>query len=157
MKKLLTLTIGLVLLALPSFAQQVAPGTTPVQQVQPLYACDVTATATGLASATTTATSGTNGSKTFYICHIDIVEAANALVTVGAGPNPTCTTTNLVTNLTWWGDNSALTQGSMRPIVTIAYGAVPLKSLTPGTAFTIACSGGQATQNVRINFSGFFN
>jgi hypothetical protein len=138
-------------------AQQQVPGATPVQSFQPLYACDQTFTATGAGNTTVTATSGAQNGKYFYVCHIDITEVANAAVTGAAGPQPTCTTSNLANNLTWWGDNGALTIGQMKPVIALVFGVVPLKTLQPGTAFTVACSGGQSTQSVRVNLSGFFN
>lgn len=137
-------------------AQQPVPGSTPVQAFQPLYSCNQTATATGLASATTTLTLTPPAGQYVYICSIDIVEAANALVTVGAGPAPLFTTTNLPVNLVWWGDNSALTQGVMKNVITLSFTTVPLKSNIAGTAFTLVATAGQATQNVRMNVTAFF-
>lgn len=139
-----------------SYAQVAVPGSTPVQSFQPLYSCDQTFTATGAGNATTTVTSGAQTGKYFYLCHIDIVEAANGAVTGAAGPAPTCTTTNLLNNLVWWGENGTLGTGAMKPILTLAFGSVPLKTLQASVAFTVACSGGQAAESVRINMSGFF-
>lgn len=139
-----------------AFAQQYVPGTTTVQSVQPLYACDQTATATGAANTAVTLTLTPPAGRYVYLCHVDIAVAANAAVTGAAGPAPVFTTTNLPTNLVWWGTNETLGTGAMRPVVAIPFGVVPLKSATAGTAFTIVTSGGQSTENVRINASAFF-
>lgn len=137
-------------------AQYPVPGATPVQQVQPLYSCNQTATATGAGNTAVTATLTPPAGQYVYICTVDIVEAANATVVVGAGPAPLFTTTNLPTNLVWWGDNSALAQGVQKPVISLSWNMIPLKSNAAGTAFTIVTSGGQSTQNVRINVTAFF-
>jgi hypothetical protein len=137
-------------------AQQIVPGTTPVQSVQPLYVCNQTATATGAANTSVTATLTPPAGQYVYLCHVDISVAANAAVTGAAGPAPIFTTTNLPTNLVWWGTNETLTTGAMRPVLALPFGVVPLKSATAGTAFTIVTSAGQSTMNVRINVSAFF-
>lgn len=154
--KLLTRLLLIALLVAPVFAQVQAPGATYVQQAQPLYACNQTTTATGASNGTVTATLTPPSGQYVYICHIDIVEVANAAVTGAAGPAPIFTTTNLPTNLVWWGENGTLTTGQMKPVVTLAFGAVPLKSATAGTAFSIVTSAGQSTVSARINVSGFF-
>lgn len=158
MKRIALGFVAAAVLALPLLvaAQQPVPGSTPVQAFQPLYSCNQTATATGLGNATVTVTLTPPAGQFVYVCSIDIVEAANALVTVGAGPAPLFTTTNLPANLVWWGDNSALTQGVMKNVITLSFTAVPLKSNAAGTAFTIVSTGGQSTQNVRINVTAFF-
>lgn len=138
------------------FTQQAQPGATPIQAFQPFYVCNQTATATGAGNTAVTATLTPPSGQYVYLCSIDIVETANATVTVGAGPAPVFTTTNLPTNLVWWGDNSALAQGIMKNVITLPFGPVPLKSATAGTAFTIVTSGGQSTQSVRINVTAFF-
>lgn len=154
--KALARFVAVLLLAVPIFAQVQAPGATYTQAAQPLYACTQTATATGAANTAVTATLTPPAGWYVYLCHIDIVEVANAAVTGAAGPAPVFTTTNLPTNLVWWGDNSTLTTGQMKPVLTLPVGVVPIKSATAGTAFTIVTSGGQSTQSVRINVSAFF-
>jgi len=133
----------------------VGAGSAPAQQFQ---ACNVTQTATGLASTAVTVTVPAGGSGFFfYICSIDISMVANAAVTGAAGPAPIFTTTNLQNNLVWWGDNSSLTIGQQRQIISLVFSpAGPLKTALSNTAFTIVTSAGQATQNVRINVTGFY-
>lgn len=152
---LLALTFAL-LLATPGSAQQIAPGATPVQALQPLYSCDQAFTATGLGNATVTLTVPAQTGKVFYICAIDIQQIANAAVTGAAGPAQLFTTTNLVNNLVWWGTNTTLVIGAQVNVITHDYGVAPLKTLLAGTAFTIVGTGGQATLNVRMNVSGFY-
>lgn len=142
--------------SISTLAQVAQPGATPVQSFQPLYVCNQTATATGAANTAVTATLTPPSGQYVYLCHIDISLVANAIVTGAAGPAPIFTTTNLPNNLVWWGDNGSLTTGQLKPVVTIPFGVVPLKSATAGTAFTIVTSAGQSTQSVRINVSAFF-
>lgn len=154
--KLATLALLLVAAYLgPSLAQQVYPGATPVQAVQPLVTCNQTATATGAANTAVTATLTPPAGQYVYICSIDIVEAANAAVTGAAGPAPIFTTTNLPTNLVWWGNNATQGTGASTNVVTIHW-PIQLKTATAGTAFTIVTSAGQSTDNVRINVTGYF-
>jgi hypothetical protein len=142
-------------LALVAYAQVSSQNATLVQQAQPLYTCNQTATATGVANTAVTVTLTPPAGQYVYICSVYIAEATNAAVTVGAGPAPIFTTTNLPNNMVWWGDNSALAQGVQKTLTDVAYPLL-IKSNVPGTAFTIVTSGGQATQNVRINVTGFF-
>lgn len=153
-----TLAILALILALPcaALAQGPAPGATPVQAYQPFYSCDQSFTATGVANTTVTVTAPAQSGKVFYFCTVDIATVANAAVTGAAGPAEVCTTTNLINNLTWWGDNSTYLTGQLKQVVALTFGVVPLKSLVPSTATTIACSGGQSTYNVRINLTGFY-
>lgn len=154
--KYLARLLAIVLLAVPVFAQVQAPGATYVQQAQPLYACNQTATATGAANTAVTATLTPPSGQYVYLCHVDIAVAANAAVTGAAGPAPIFTTTNLPTNLVWWGTNETLGTGAMRSVIALPFIVAPLKSATAGTAFTIVTSAGQSTENVRINVSAFF-
>lgn len=157
MRLLSALAVALALL-IPStaLAQQQVSGATAIQAYQPLYSCDQTFTATGVANTTVTVTAPAQPGKVFYFCSIDINTIANAAVTGAAGPALVCATTNLVNNLTWWGDNSTVTIGVLKPVINLSFGVVPLKSLVLGTATTIACSGGQSTYNVRVNITGFY-
>jgi hypothetical protein len=155
MKRLLTFTLAIVLLALPIFAQQISPGATPVQQVQPLFNCNQTATATGAANTAVTVTLTPPAGQYVYICTIDIQEVANAAVTGAAGPAPIFTTTNLTTNLVWWGNNATQGTGAFTNVLTGIY-PLTLKSATAGTAFTIVTSAGQATNSVRLNVTAFY-
>lgn len=141
---------------LPATHAQVAqPGATAVQPYQPLYTCNQTATATGAANTAVTATLTPPAGQYLYICSIYIVSANNAAVTPAAGPAPIFTTTNLPTNLVWWGDNGIATTGLKSNITDVTYPLL-LKTAISGTAFTIVTSAGQSTQNVRINVTGFF-
>lgn len=152
------LVFGLFLLGASSYllAQQLAPGATPVQSLQPLYSCDQAFTATGLGNATVTLTVPGQAGRVFYICAIDIQQIANAAVTGAAGPAQLFTTTNLVNNLVWWGSNTTLVIGATINVMVHDYGVAPVKTLLPGTAFTIVGTGGQSTLNVRMNVTGFY-
>jgi hypothetical protein len=138
------------------FGQQIVPGSTPVQAWQPLYVCNQTATATGAANTAVTLTMTPPSGQYVYLCHVDISLVANAAVTGAAGPAPIFTTTNLPTNMVWWGTNETLGTGAMRPVIALPFGVVPLKTATAGTAFTIVTSAGQSTETVRINASAFY-
>lgn len=137
-------------------AQSIPGGTLTQQSPTRLDACNVTATATGVANTTVTVTVPAVGSLSFYICTVEIVTAANAAVTAAAGPAPICTSTNLSTPLIWWGDNGTYTTGQQKIATNTTFGPGGLKTSQPGVAFTIACAGGQATYNVRINVSGWY-
>ena len=119
--------------------------------------CNQTATATGAATtaAAVTVTLTPPDRQFVYICSIDITEVANAAVTGDAGPAPLFTTTNLDTNLVWVGDNATQGTGWSKQVLSQVY-AIPLRTATAGTAFTIVTSAGQSTQSVRINIVGFF-
>lgn len=148
--------VVVLLLAVSALAQQLYPGATPIQQAQPLYACNQTATATGAANTAVTATLTPPAGQYVYICSIDITEAANAAVVAAAGPAPIFTTTNLPVNLVWWGDNGTFGTGAMKAVYVNNWNTIPLKSNSPGTAFTIVTSAGQSTESVRINVTGFY-
>ena len=121
-----------------------------------LDSCTAESTATSAGNAVSTVTLTPPAGQYVYICSIYIVETANALVTGAAGPLPIFTSTNLQTNLVWWGDNSSLTAGQLVKIKDVRFG-YPLKSATAGTAFTIASSGtGQSTYNTRMTITGYF-
>ena len=140
----LVVVLLLLLLTTPSHAQSASN-------------CDRTATATGVATtaAAVTVTLTPNVDQYVYICAIHIVEVANAAVTGAAGPAPLFTTTNLATNLVWWGDNATQGTGFHKIIVDKVF-PIPLRTATRGTAFTIVTSAGQSTQSVRLNLVGFF-
>lgn len=152
------------LLAAVVYAQVAAPGSTLVQPAQPLYTCNQTATATGAANTAVTVTLTPPAGQYVYICSVYIATANNAAVTPAAGPAPIFTTTNLTSNMVWWGDNaggcssSACVTGNTGYKVTVTDVVYPLliKSASAGTAFTIVTSAGQATQNARINVTAFF-
>ena len=157
MRNIVKLTLAaLVLWALPLLAQQPIPGATAIQQFPPLYACDQTATATGAANTAVTASIPAQNGKYIYVCHVDIFEVANAAVTGAAGPAPIFTTTNLATNLVWWGDNATQGTGWQKQITNNTWNTIPLKTAAPGTAFTVVTSAGQSTQSDRINISAFY-
>lgn len=120
-----------------------------------LDACNVTGTATGAANTAVTVTITPPAGQYFYLCTVYIAQVANAAVTGAAGPAPIFTTTNLPTNLVWWGNNA--TQGTgLFTLVTDSPFGFPIKTQTAGTAFTIVTSAGQSTNSVRINVSGYF-
>lgn len=156
-KRLIPLVVAAAVLFPPiaAFAQVQAPGATYVQQAQPLFSCNQTTTATGAANTAVTATLTPPSGQYVYICSIDIQEAANAAVTGAAGPAPVFTTTNLPTNLVWWGNNATQGTGQNTNVVSHDYPTF-LKSATAGTAFTIVTSAGQAANSVRINLVAFF-
>lgn len=153
---LLGFLVGLVGSSSYLLAQQLAPGATPVQSLQPLYSCDQSFTATGVANTTVTLTAPAQTGKTFYICAIDIQQVANTAVVGAAGPAQLFTTTNLVNNMVWWGTNTTLVIGALQNVITHDYGVAPVKTLAASTAFTIVATGGQATLNVRMNVTGFY-
>lgn len=150
LKLLGALLVSLVLLASIAEAQvQVQNSATR------LDACNVTGTATGAANTAVTVTITPPAGQYFYVCSIYIAQAANAAVTGAAGPAPIFTTTNLQTNLVWWGNNA--TQGTgLFTLVTDSTWAFPIKTQTPGTAFTLVTSAGQSTNSVRLNVAGYF-
>lgn len=135
--------------------QQAQPGATAVQQAQPFYNCNQTATATGAGNTTVTATLTPPAGQYVYICSINGQEVANAAITGAAGPAPILTSSGLPVNLIWWGDNSTQVTGWQKQIVDTVYPLL-LKGNAPGTAVSVASTAGQATQNVRINITGFF-
>lgn len=158
MKSILAALFVVMLVGVPTVAsaQQAAQGATPVQAFQPLYSCDQSFTATGVGNTTVTLTIPAQTGKFFYFCHLDINIIANGAVTAAAGPAEVCATTNMVNNMTWWGDNGTYGTGQLKNVVTLQFGIAPLKSLLAGTATTIACTGGQSTYNVRVNLTGFY-
>lgn len=120
-----------------------------------LDACNVTGTATGAANTAVTVTITPPAGQFFYMCSVYIAQAANAAVTGAAGPAPIFTTTNLPTNLVWWGNNA--TQGTgLFTLVTDSTFDYPVKTAAAGTAFTVVTSAGQSTNSVRINVTGYF-
>ncbi len=142
------------LIAWPVQAQQ-SSGVLVQQSATRLDACNVTTTATGAANTAVTATINVPAGQYFYLCYVYIGEAANAAVTGAAGPAPIFTTTNLQTNLVWWGNNATQGTGAFT-LVTDSTFAFPIKTLTPGVAFTIVTSAGQSTDSVRINVAGYY-
>lgn len=153
--KTLARLLAVLLLVVPVFAQVQSPGATLVQQAQPYVTCNQTNTATGAANTAVTATLTPPSGQYVYLCSIDIQEVANAAVTGAAGPAPIFTTTNLPTNLVWWGNNATQGTGQNTNVVSHDYPSY-LKSSVAGTAFTIATSAGQSTDSVRINVAAFF-
>jgi len=157
MKRFSFALILLLISLVPASAQQLAPGATPVQALQPLYACDQAFTATGAANTAVTVTAPGQAGKIFYVCSIDIQQSNNVAITAAAGPNPIFTTTNLVNNLVWWGNNGTQSLGQSTNVMVHDYGVAPLKTMLPGTAFTIVTSGtAVAALVVRLNVTGFY-
>jgi hypothetical protein len=154
-RTLLALALGALLLV-PSLAfAQSAGGPVRVQQDPGmLTACNQFATATGAGNTSVAPSLNPGGGNYVYVCMIDIEVGANAAVT-GAGVVQGCVTAGLSTNLTFSVDNSTLTAGQLK--VQPYYFAQPLKTSSPGTTFTVTCSGLQSTQTVRVNLSGYFN
>lgn len=121
-----------------------------------LRACTAESTATSAGNAVSTVTLTPPAGQYVYVCSIYIAEAANALVTGAAGPLPIFTSTGLQTNMIWWGDNSSLATGTLVKIADSRFD-FPLKTASPGTAFTIASSGGgQSTYNTRMAITGYY-
>jgi hypothetical protein len=143
----------LFLLSIVSASAQVNVQQTPSRA----DACTAHSTATSASNAVSTVTLTPPAGQYVYVCYIYIAEIINATVTGAAGPLPIFTSTGLVTNLVWWGDNSStLASGGLIKIADTKFD-FPLKTATPGTAFTIGSSGtGQATSNTRMNISGYF-
>ena len=155
---LVRLLCALCLLAFPLIANAQGVGNrgVSVQASTTLQnACNVQATATGGANTAVTATVTPPSGQYFYVCYIHISQAANAAVTGAAGPAPIFTTTNLSTNLVWWGNNATQLTGAYSLVTDSTFG-FPLKTAAPGTAFTIVTSAGQSTNSVRINMAGYF-
>jgi len=156
MRRLVRLVLLLGLLGVPALGMAQTP---TLVQISPyrLDGCSMTATATGAANTAVTATIPALSSKYFNVCTIHIVMVANAAVTGAAGPAPIFTTTNLPTNLVFWGDNGTLGTGAMKELAFQNYMPNGLKTALPGTAFTIVTSAGQSTQSVRINVAGWYS
>lgn len=151
MKNILTLAFMMVV----AFAGWAEAQQSVTQSASRLDACAVQATATGAANTAVTATATPAAGQFFYLCSVYIAEAANAAVTGAAGPAPIFTTTNLPTNLVWWGNNATQLTGTLSVVVDSTFNP-PIKSATAGTAFTVVTSAGQSTDNVRINVTGYF-
>jgi hypothetical protein len=151
MQRLLLALIFVLLCTWPAQAQVVVQ-----QSAIHADACTQESTATSAGNVVSTVTLTPPAGQFVYVCSIYIVETANALVTAAAGPLPIFTTTNLQTNLVYWGDNSALTAGQLVKIKDMQFG-YPLKTAQPGVAFTMASSGGgQSTYNTRMSVAGYF-
>lgn len=151
---LLRLLIGL-LLSFPLTAAAQSTGVVVQASPSMLNACNVQATATGAANTAVTATVTPPSGQYFYLCYVHISQAANAAVTGAAGPAPIYTTTNLPTNMVWWGNNITQLTGTYTLVTDSTFG-FPIKTAAPGTAFTIVTSAGQSTNSVRINIAGYF-
>jgi hypothetical protein len=154
-KKLLSVlshaVLGVALVSL--LASPVLAQTAIQQSATDLKSATLTATATGAANTAVTATIAAVTGQCLYVTDIYAAVVANAAVTGAAGPAPILTTTGLVTNLVFWGDNSSLTTGQMR-VITDKHYVNPLK-VSQSTAFTIVTSAGQSTENVRINVQAY--
>lgn len=118
----------------------------------------VAATATGLGNATVTATIAGVANRMVYLHTVDVQMVANAAVTGAAGPAPTITSSALAGGVTlvWWGDNSALIIGQQRQVVSALFPPFTVRAQSLGASLTITSTGGQATQNVRINLTGCY-
>lgn len=156
MKRLIVLCLLCAFSLTIGTAQQSIPGSTPVQQAQPLYTCNQFQSATGAGNTAVTVTLSPPAGQSVYLCSLYISQAANAVVTVGAGPAPIFTSTNLQNNLVWWGDNAAKTTGQLSVVVDEVFTPWAIKSATAGTAVTIVTSAGQSTQSIRIDATAFF-
>lgn len=157
MKMLITrFLLSLVLLAFPVMvAAQSSTGVSVQASPTMLNACSAQNTATGAANTAVTATLTPPSGQYVYLCYVHISQVANAAVTGAAGPAPIFTTTNLPTNMVWWGNNA--TQGTgLYTLVTDSPFGFPVKAAAPGTAVTVVTSAGQSTNSVRINIAGYF-
>src|SRR5262249_2421201 len=147
-KRSLVLAAALALAPLPALAQQSFQFQ---QSPSRLDAAVIFNSATGAGNTTVTATLTGNAQGSIYVTMIEIEVGANAAVT-GAGVVQACTTSGLSSNLTFEGDNSSLTTGQVKQF------SVPLNSplkANPATNFSVACSGLQSTQTVRVNIGGY--
>jgi hypothetical protein len=132
-------------------------GATRVQaDPQHLDSATTTCTATGVANTTVTCTLGPPPAGMFlYVHSCTAHEVANAAITGAAGPAGLLTTTNLPNNLIWWEDNATQTTGWQKEVMKEVW-PNGLKTAQSGTSFTLASTGGQTTQNIRINCTGWF-
>jgi hypothetical protein len=122
---------------------------------QHLDAATIGCTATGAGNTTVTCTLGPPPAGQFvYVSNCTVHEVANAAITGAAAPAGLLTTTNLSTNLIWWTDNATQGTGWQKEVMKEQW-ANGLKTAQPGTSFTIAQTGGQSTQTVRINCVGW--
>jgi hypothetical protein len=152
MKRIFAFVLGLVLYSASAFAQ----GATPTYQTATMYnVCNVQATATGVANTSVVATVPAQGGYFFNVCSMEFTVVANAAVTGAAAPAQLYTTTGLATNLIFWGNNTTLVIGDSRD--QNHYYALPLQTTTAGTAFVVTGTGGQASQTIRINVTGFYS
>ncbi len=136
-------------------AQQAVAGAVAVQQVQPLYTCNQSITATGAANSGVVATLTPGITQRVYLCSVYIGEAANGAVTGAAGPVPIFTSTGLPSALVWWGNNATQGTGTFTLVADEVYPLLIPGAL--GTAVTIGVnSTGQSTDNVTIRLTGFF-
>lgn len=123
--------------------------------------CDdpIYASATGLGNATVTATLTAKAGVHIYLQTVDVQMVANAAVTGAAGPAPIITTSTLFGGvaLVWWGDNSSLTIGQQRQVVSAVFPPFSVRTNVLGNSITVTSSAaGQASQNVRINLTGCY-
>lgn len=154
--------LGLALLAAGALYQpiQTLAQSVIATRVQPdaqhLDAAVATCTATGAGNTTVTCTLGPPPAGQFvYVNSCTAHEVANAAITGAAGPAPVLTTTNLPTNLIWWGDNATQGTGWQKEVMREMW-PNGLKGAAAGTSFTLAQTGGQSTQSFRINCAGWF-
>lgn len=145
------------LLILLLLASQASAQVLTNQSPSDLRSCTAESTATAASNAVATVTLTPPAGQYVYICSIYIAEVINATVTGAAGPLPIMTTTGLQTNLVYWGDNSqTLGAGGLIKIADSRFG-FPMKTASPGTAFTIGSSGtGQSTSNIRMTITGYY-
>lgn len=129
---------------------------TPTQQAAAhADSCKVTQTATCAGNTGCTATIPAVTGQVFNICTITVHEVANAAITGAAAPAGVLTTTGLPTNLIWWADNATQGTGWQKEVVKEVWPTGLM--VAQSTPFTIAESGGQSTQNFRINVTGWYS
>lgn len=126
------------------------------QSATTLTAAAVECTATGAGNTTVTCTLGPPPAGLYvYVTNCTAHQVANAAVTGAAGPAGVFTTTNLQTNLIWYADNATAGTGARTEAMKELW-PNGLKTAAPGTSFTLAQTGGQSTQTMRINCAGYF-
>jgi hypothetical protein len=130
---------------------------TPVQNSPwELRAINTGCTATGAGNTSVVCTITAPSSYYIYVSNCTVHEVANAAVTGAAGPAGVITTAGLGTNYVWWSENGTLTTGQWKEVMKEQWG-FGLKTVAPGTNFTLTWSGGQATESVRINCMAWTN
>jgi hypothetical protein len=129
----------------PVRGQNVVPGSTPVQQVQPLLSCTpVNGTAASGSQATLTIQAPGNG-QFIYVWEIDIEDQASTAATAASD---VYTTTNL--NSVQWVLSNGATAGVNGAVFSMAF-PMPLKAAAAGTKVTIVGPAGVAGNLQNIN------
>lgn len=146
--------LGLALGLLPARAVAQAIATRIQADPQHLDAATLTCTGTGAGNTSVTCTLTPPAGQFVYVHTCTVHEVANAAITGAAGPAGLLTTTNLPTNMIWWTDNATQGTGWQKEVMKEVW-PNGLKTAAAGTAFVLTQTGGQSTQTVRINCTGW--